>query len=106
MTPGRQVLRIGADRRPHAVRCGVGSLRYGVRLPHWPFLRLETGRFAIFMVNGSYGFRVASPGIGRGAARLFTWGQSQRVLLTGRFTRTEATAPALFPSAPGLGVAT
>jgi D-alanyl-D-alanine carboxypeptidase len=27
---------------------------------HLPFLRLESGRFAVFMVNGSYGFRAAS----------------------------------------------
>jgi D-alanyl-D-alanine carboxypeptidase len=37
---------------------GHSGMGFGYR--HWPFLRLETGRFAIFMVNGSYGFRVAS----------------------------------------------
>jgi len=49
-----------ADRRPHAVRCGVESLRHGVRLPALAIPALGAGCFAIFRVNGSYGFRVAS----------------------------------------------
>jgi hypothetical protein len=73
---------------------------------HWPFLR--SGGRLLCHLQGQRQLRLPRgvPGIGRGAVGPFTWGQSQRVLLTGRFTRTEATAPALFPSASGLGVAT
>ena len=41
-------------------RCGVESLRYGVRLPALAIPALGAGCSAIFRVNGSYGFRVAS----------------------------------------------
>ena len=44
------------------VECGAvwGHSGMGFGYRHWPFLHLETGRFAIFMMNGSYGFRVAA----------------------------------------------
>jgi D-alanyl-D-alanine carboxypeptidase len=47
-----------ADPMPCGAVWGHSGMGFGYR--HWPFLRLETGRFAIFMVNGSCGFRVAS----------------------------------------------
>jgi D-alanyl-D-alanine carboxypeptidase len=44
------------------LECGAvwGHSGGGFGYRHLPFLRLETGRLAVFMVNGSYGFRVPS----------------------------------------------
>jgi D-alanyl-D-alanine carboxypeptidase len=44
------------------VECGVvwGHGGGGFGYENLPYLRLETGRFAVFMLNGSYGYRVSS----------------------------------------------
>ena len=76
--------------------CGVKSLRYGVRLPALAFVCLETGRNAIFMVDGSYGFHAAS----QPSAEVPPDPADRSVHQDG------GDAQARFPSASGLGVGT
>jgi hypothetical protein len=47
-----------ADPMPCGAVWSHSGMGFGYR--HWPFLRSGAGCSAIFRVNGSYGFRVAS----------------------------------------------
>ncbi|MBA2679346.1 MAG: serine hydrolase [Ktedonobacteraceae bacterium] len=47
-----------ADLLPCGIVWGHSGGGYGYR--HFPYLHLESGRFAVFMFNGTYGFRVAT----------------------------------------------
>ncbi|MDQ6662757.1 MAG: hypothetical protein M3Z24_17575, partial [Chloroflexota bacterium] len=47
-----------ADPLPCGTVWGHSGGGFGYR--HLPFLHLESGRFAVFMLNGTYGFRAAT----------------------------------------------
>lgn len=47
-----------ADELPSGLVWGHSGGGFGYR--HWPFLDLETQTFAVFMVNGTYGFRTSA----------------------------------------------
>jgi D-alanyl-D-alanine carboxypeptidase len=68
-----------ADPMPCGPVWGHSGGGFGYR--HRPFLRLQTGRFAVFMVNGSHGFRVRPEAPDQPPPDLSP-SQGQRLLLT------------------------